>query len=228
MHRYIRTCLDLIFPRLCPICGRPLLEGEKYFCASCAYSLPHTHFDSLTDNPACDRMAGKIPFDSATAFLQYGKESSVQTLFELFKYHGNKDLAYQLGMMAADYFLPKGLFDRVDCILPLPLHENKWMKRGYNQSEWIARGLSSVSGLNVDTDAVFRKVENPTQTRKGIWDRKLNVENIFALRFPENLGGRRVLIVDDVMTTGATMEACARCVWSASPSSVSFFALALA
>ena len=241
-HRLSR----LFWPDLCLVCRRRLASGERYVCASCADELPVTRFDSARHNEVCDRFAGKLPFVQAASAFHYEKESGLQTLFEAFKYRGNADLAYYLGAMAAYRLQGTGLFEGVEVLVPVPLHPDRLRHRGYNQSEWIARGMASVCGLPVEPDALVRRVFTSTQTRKGIWQRQENVKAIFALAdddedagdvssCPGNttgggklLAGKHVLLVDDVITTGATSEACAQAILEAPGARVSFFSLALA
>ncbi len=205
-----------------------MLETEKHICLACCHHLPWLCQSAFHHNEAVLRLAGRLPFGQAAAAFKYQKESSVQILFESFKYQGNKQLAYYLGAMAAHRLKPSGFFREIDCLLPLPLHPDKYRKRGYNQAEWIAKGMASVLGISLETTAVVRQQANATQTRKNRWQRQLNVDEAFALRDSGALRGKRVLLIDDVLTTGATMAACGRIVWLASPAQLNFFALALA
>lgn len=173
-------------------------------------------------------MAGRLPFDKAVAALRYQKESSVQTLFESFKYQGNKDLAYYLTQVAARPLYQQSFFDDIDVIVPLPLHDKKLKMRGYNQAACIAQALSSLSALPVDENIVRRVKATDTQTRKNRWQRQESVNEVFALLPEANLNGKHVLLVDDVLTTGASLSACGRELWRANPAKLSFFALALA
>lgn len=210
------------------VCGQPLLDGEEHLCLHCLYRLPWREEPSFRHNDACLRLAGRLPFDKATAALAYQKESSVQTLFEAFKYHGNKRVAVSLAAMAARRLAARGFFDDIDCLIPVPLHAAKQRLRGYNQAACIAQGLSSVTALPVLENVVQRAVANTTQTRKSRWQRQEEVYGIFSLVTGARLDGARILLVDDVLTTGATLDACGRVLWQAGPSSLNIFALALA
>ena len=228
MPAFLGRLLDLIYPPLCPVCGSLLTGGEACLCTACRYHLPRTRFEDFRRNEACDRLAGRMPFDKAYATFRYLKESSVQRLFEQFKYHGDKRLATYLGTLAAQELKERSFFDGMDLIVPVPLHPARRRQRGYNQSELIARALGKSSGLPVETGALDRRLETCTQTRKGLWDRQLNMQDAFVTVRPEWVRDRHVLLVDDVLTTGATMLASARCLREAGCGQLSFFALALA
>lgn len=228
MYQLFRRFLDLWYPPCCLVCGRPLLETETHICLSCLYHLPHLSYLSFRENEAVARLAGRLPFDKAVAALRYQKESSVQTLFESFKYQGNKDLAYYLTKVAARPLYQQSFFDDIDVIVPLPLHDKKLKMRGYNQAACIAQALSSLSALPVDENIVRRVKATDTQTRKNRWQRQESVNEVFALLPEANLNGKHVLLVDDVLTTGASLSACGRELWRANPAKLSFFALALA
>ncbi|MBQ9201635.1 MAG: ComF family protein [Bacteroidales bacterium] len=220
--------LDLIFPPLCPVCGDLLTAGEPCLCAACRYALPRTRFEDFRCNKAVDRLAGKVRFDRAYAFFHYTKESSVQCLIERFKYQGEGRLASYLGQLAGRDLSMRRFFEGMDLLVPVPLHPSRQRQRGYNQSELIAGGLSLQAGLPVSAEALCRLVRTETQTRKGLWERQVNTQGVFEAPRPELIQGKHVLLVDDVLTTGATMQACAEALWRAGCGQLSFFALALA
>ncbi|MDD4361095.1 MAG: double zinc ribbon domain-containing protein [Bacteroidales bacterium] len=228
MPGFIKELLNLLYPPLCVVCGRKLIAGEEQLCSACLYALPRTRFHAERQNPVCDRLFGKVPFEKATAIFYYQKESYMQCVMESFKYKSNRQLAFYLGTYAGMQLSKQGFFEQIDLILPVPLHKNKEKWRGYNQSELIARGLACRSGLPVDSSSLERLLENPTQTRRGLWERSQNVQQLFKLRSPDNLVGKHVLLVDDVLTSGSTMEACGNALLEARGLRLSFFALALA
>jgi Predicted amidophosphoribosyltransferases len=192
------------------------------------YDLPKSNFKSFNTNPAADRFYGKIPFVKATAGYLYQKESNMQTVLELIKYKGEKELGERLAGFTGSILTDKGFFDDIDLLVPVPLHREKAKKRGYNQSEWIARGLSRVSNIPLNTDNLMRTTENPTQTTKSIWERWENVQGHFTLRDPKVISGKHILLVDDVLTSGSTLEACGQAILKATEARISFFALAIA
>ena len=178
----LNDLLNLFYPRLCLLCQRSLMEGEEHICLHCSNHLPYTHFTDMETNPVCLLLQGKTSFVAATALLHFTKGGSGQKLIHSLKYHGNKKLGYELGRMAATTYRETGLFDTVDLLLPVPLHPKRMRQRGYNQSEWIAYGIRSVTGIAVDTSPLSRIKKTESQTRKQIFERSENVEDIFPCR----------------------------------------------
>ncbi len=203
--------LELFYPRLCVGCGKKLYRDERFVCLECLSSLPLTQDHESADNFVEQHLYGRPFIESATALMLYEKESVPQKLLHEIKYHGAKELARSLGrMLGRD--LRGGRFASVDMIVPVPLHPNRLKWRGYNQSEWFAMGLSEELGLPVRTDLVERVTETSTQTKKNAEERWENVQGIFSLKKDaplQDIKGKHVLVVDDVITTGATLMACA-------------------
>ena len=204
--------LNLFYPRLCLLCQRSLVEGEEHICLHCSNHLPYTHFTDMETNPVCLLLQGKTSFVAATALLHFTKGGSGQKLIHSLKYHGNKKLGYELGRMAATTYRETGLFDTVDLLLPVPLHPKRMRQRGYNQSEWIARGIQSVTGIAIDTSSLSRIKRTESQTRKQRSERHKNVEGIFHPSNADALKNKHVLLLDDVITTGSTIGACAEAI----------------
>lgn len=203
--RFSRAVADVFFPRLCVICQNRLALDEQQICAACLHDLPVVRFSSYCENPMTDRFVGLHPVARAAACFHYQKGAKVnQILFDL-KYRDNPHVGYVLGrFMAAQ--LPRSFFDGIDMIIPVPLSRSRYWKRGYNQSEWLARGLSDKTGIPVCCGAVRRCRDNPTQTRLDRWGRMENVYSLFGLTDRSGLlTGCHVLLVDDVFTTGATL-----------------------
>lgn len=211
LKEWFNAFLSLFFPRCCVVCGRSLAKGEEGVCTRCNMDLPRTNFHLETDNPVEQCFWGKLPLQRATSFFFYRKGSDFRRILHLLKYGGNKELGAVMGRYMASELLPSGFFEGIDVIIPVPLHKKKQRLRGYNQSEWIAQGVASVVGVSVDTESVKRWKNTETQTRKFTFERWVNVDGIFKLHHPESFAGKHVLIVDDVLTTGATTVACASC-----------------
>ena len=223
----LNDLLNLFYPRLCLLCQRSLVEGEEHICLHCSNHLPYTHFTNMETNPVCLLLQGKTSFVAATALLHFTKGGSGLPIYSS-KYHGNKKLGYELGRMAATTYRETGLFDTVDLLLPVPLHPKRMRQRGYNQSEWIAYGIRSVTGIAVDTSSLSRIKKTESQTRKQIFERSENVEDIFRVENTDTLKNKHILLVDDVITTGSTMNACAEAMKAISGIRISILGIAVA
>lgn len=203
--------VEFFYPRLCVGCGRKLFQDEHFLCVECLSSLPLAQVHESEDNFVEQHLYGRPYIESATTLMVYGKETVPQKIIHEIKYHGAKELAQSMGRMLGRQ-MKGGRFSSVDMIVPVPLHPKRLKWRGYNQSEWIAKGLSEELGVPVRTDLVERVVETSTQTNKNAEERWSNVKGIFALRqevSTEGLKDHHLLIVDDVITTGSTLMACA-------------------
>lgn len=225
MKQLWNDIVNLFYPRLCILCSRPLIKGEEQICLHCLARLPYIRYES--QQRVDSWFAGKSEIQYARAYLHYEKGSSVQRLMHDLKYHGNKELAYLLGRWA---FLrlqaEQSPLCQAEILLPIPLHPKKKRQRGYNQAEWIAKGIASVLSIPIDTTSVVRQVKTDTQTRRHIYERWTNMEEVFTLISDEALKGKRVLLVDDVLTTGATFNSCASVVDGIAEIRLMAFALA--
>ena len=201
---------SLFFPNLCLGCGRPLIRGEDTICSICHFHLPKTHFHNDPDNALNKVFWGRVNLEAVAAYVYFQKGSTVQHLLHQLKYKGRQEIGLRIGKWYGQELRYAGVFREVELVVPVPLHPNKLRKRGYNQSRVFAEGLVSVMTAKLEDHCLYRKVDSKTQTRKTRYNRWENVENIFAVRNPEKLQGKHVLLVDDVITTGATLEACAR------------------
>ena len=198
---------QLFFPRCCLLCGQPLYKGEEHICFRCLVALPRTHLQK--GNELEKSLWGKLPIERANAFLFYAKGGDVRKLLFDLKYYGNVGLGHFLGRCMASELLFSGFFDDIDCIVPVPLHTRKQKKRGYNQSEVLAEGIASVANIPIVKHLLVRNKNIETQTHKGNYERWENVRNVFECLLPEELNDKHILLVDDVLTTGATIVACA-------------------
>lgn len=200
--------LHLLYPHNCAGCGSDLLENDQEICMHCFANLPETNFALYAGNPIEKIFYGRLQIELATAGYYFNKKSALQRLIHQLKYKGNKEVGRQLGKWLGLQLQKSNRFANVQALVPLPLYPDKEKRRGYNQSTVICEGIADVMELPVLTDVVSRKRYTDTQTKKGRSDRWTNVDNSFAIGNTDLLTNKHVLLVDDVITTGATLEAC--------------------
>jgi ComF family protein len=220
--------INLLFPDVCVVCGNALQKNEHQLCLSCLHDIPKTNYHLMPDNPIEKRFWGKVPVEQATAYFFFQKGSSFQKLLHILKYKGNKEIGELMGKYAAIDLLDAPGYETVDLIIPVPLHPRKFKSRGYNQSEWIGKGLSLILNKPMDITTLLRVRENASQTTKTVFERYENTEGIFELSDKTVLEGKHVLLVDDVLTTGSTLEACIRALLETDGIKISIFTLAVA
>lgn len=216
MKRIFDTILDLIYPRVCEVCGRSLLREEDVMCLHCLYDLPRTHAHLDTFNIIHRRLASTMPIERAAGYFHYYRESPYNEIIHRAKYQGRPVLIRKMGERFARELSESGFFDGIDLIMPVPLHRIKLIMRGYNQSLYLAMGLSRVSGVPIGDNLVALRGHS-TQTARSDYRRWLNTRSVYGVRDASALCRRHVLVVDDVITTGATMLACCRALLDAEP-----------
>ncbi len=203
-----KSLLHLAFPHVCEGCGTDNLQPDHLLCLKCLSSLPETNFHLHPNNPVEKTFWGRMPVTHATAQYYFTKESMMQHLMHQFKYKGNKEIGLYLGQLMGHALAGSNRFSFVDVLIPLPLHKSKEHKRGYNQAAVLCQGISSVLNKPVLKNVVARPTQTETQTKKGRIQRWENIEGKFKLIDDATIKGKHVLLVDDVVTTGATLEAC--------------------
>jgi ComF family protein len=206
---FLKDFLYLIYPEVCHVCGSSLFRGEKLICMRCYRHLPRTNFYKDKNNDAARVFWGRIPVNFVYAAFYYNKGNAVQQLIHALKYKGIKKVGHFFGEEMGNEILTISCMNKPDLILPVPLHPRKLKKRGFNQSEVIAKSVAEKLEVPVNTAIIFRKAHTSTQTKKSKFDRWQNVENIFDVQQAETIEGKHLLLVDDVITTGSTLEACA-------------------
>lgn len=201
--------LDLISPRLCVVCGHRLTVTEDVICAKCNFHLPRTDFHrDAYENEMAKIFWGRIPIERAAAFFYYEPHAEVANIIYDLKYRNHPEIGTVIGRMMAKELQLYGFFDGINEIIAVPLAKKRLRQRGYNQSGEIARGVSEVTGLPICKKAVRRSVFEGSQTSKDRWERNENVERVFELIDAETIKGKHLLLIDDVVTTGATIIAC--------------------
>lgn len=223
---YINGLLNLCYPSCCCGCQEPLLLGETTLCTNCLLELPRTDFHLTGSNPVADSFMGRSAIDKGAAFLHFEKEGIVQNMLHQLKYKNRPEVGVYLGKLAAHEL--KDFFKGVDLLVPVPLHPKKLKKRGYNQALKIAEGLSVASGIALDGENLIRVQFTDSQTLKGRFERWLNVKTVFQLQDPSAFSGKKIMLVDDVLTTGSTMEGCLSVLEGISGAKLSVFTLAFA
>lgn len=228
MRRWIFDFWNLLFPRCCLVCGKPVSVGEESLCICCLSQLPRTDYHLQPDNPAEKLFWGQIDIERATSYFHYERGGIYKQLLYQLKYGGCKEIGEMLGRYMAVECMPSGFFKGIDLIIPVPLHQSKQKERGYNQSEWLAKGISSVTGIPVRTDILLRTAANTTQTHQTFFQRRENVEKAFTVTSAGIPDGKHILLVDDVLTTGSTLLACARALGTQAHPKISVLTLAIA
>jgi ComF family protein len=223
-----RNLAQLFFPHVCLACGTDILSVHTVLCVRCIDRIPVTNFLRTPGNQVEKIFYGRIPVTQAGSYCYFSKGSVIQQLLHHLKYKGNRRAGLFAGRLMGEAILASGGFNQVDALVPLPLFPSRERKRGYNQAEILCRGISDVTGINVLNSFVSRLSASQTQTHKNRVERWQNMEGRFMLNNETGLNNKHLLLVDDVITTGATLEACGQELLKAGPASLSIFTLAYA
>jgi len=219
--------ISLFYPRYCYACNEGLVKGEDIVCSKCMLDLPRSYYHENRENSLFNRLNGRIPLQFATAFLLFRKGGKVQHLLHALKYNNHPEIGETLGKVYGQELLEVEIDKKIDLIVPVPLHHTRKRKRGYNQSEEFAKGLSQ--SLGVQTSSVLERISHTeSQTRKSKLKRWQNVSEVFKIKNADDVVGKRIMLVDDVITTGATIEACAQALLDESCASVGVVSIAYA
>ena len=217
LGRIFHPLKALVFGSRCMICGSDVDASAHGICMSCRYNIPLTNYWLKEDNPVKERFAGMVPVVHASSFIFYREGSRWRETIHQFKYGGMWKSARELGRWYGAELKGSGLYDDVDVVVPIPLHPIKQMKRGYNQSSYIAEGIAKSLGVRALHRAVRRRRNNPAQAQCDFNQRWENVDSLFKVSDIRALSGKHILLVDDVLTTGATITSCARTILCAVP-----------
>jgi ComF family protein len=208
MNSLILDFISLFFPRYCLACSGSLVKGEEIICTLCIADFPKANYHLMAGNSLEEKLVGRLPIKHALAFLKFRKDGIVQQLLHQLKYNNHPEVGFSLGKIYGYELKNSGFGAEFDLIVPVPLHESRRRKRGYNQSSKFAEGLSVSLDVPWSETVSVRKTKTQTQTRKSKIERWENVKDVFS--GSTSLNGKKVLLVDDVITTGATIEACGR------------------
>lgn len=226
--RLIQDLINIIFPRVCSICEEALTKNEDLICFQCRSNLPKINNANIDDNELTDRFLGKFRIEFGLSFLYFYKSGITQKVLHQLKYKDNPELGELLGKWIGHEFLKYDHAKKTDMLIPVPLHPKKQRKRGYNQSYHLAKGISETTGIKINLTSLVRIQYQASQTIKTKEQRWVGLENAFSLNGENNLEGKRILLVDDIVTTGATIEACAQKLNEANVKSIGVVSLALA
>lgn len=208
MRFFLNSLLQTLLPCTCASCGDVLMPGEKQLCINCLANLAATRYTSHDDNRTERLLGSRIVFSHATSTFLFRHGNTVQKVVHAMKFRGNSDLCIMMGRQMGLDLLASGRFDDIDLLVPVPLHWRRRLQRGYNQSELLCRGIDQVMHREVNTRALRRHRYTHQQSLQASSDREANVQDAFSLRHPDDLRGKHILLVDDVLTTGATLCSC--------------------
>ena len=208
LNNIFSSTLHLFYPHTCTGCGSDLLAENNLLCLKCIHDLPHTNFAGIEGNPVEKYFWGRLPLEAGYSEFYFSKEFLIQHLIHQLKYKGDTEIGFYLGELMGKTMLESSRFNSIDAIIPLPLYPDKEHKRGYNQAAIICNGISSVMNVPVLNGYIIRQRPTETQTRKHRTERWENVQGSFRAVNEKTLANKHLLLVDDVVTTGATLEAC--------------------
>ena len=228
IKQWLSAAADIAMPRVCPVCGKALDNDEQWLCRKCLAALPRTRYEETDFNTMEQHFAGKVPIERATAYFFYEKGSPYASILHDIKYHSLPKMGYWLASRAVTEMAGSHFFEGIDVVTAVPLHRSKLAHRGYNQSEYLARGIADRLGIPY-VEALNAVKSHSTQTHKGALERWQNIQGNYALKNDASrLSGKHILLVDDVITTGSTLTVCASLLKSIPGATISLFTLAAA
>jgi ComF family protein len=218
----------LFYPQLCGACDVPLAKGEEHLCFKCRLELPFTNFETIKENPVEKIFHGRVHLEFATSLFFFSKGERVQNIMHNIKYNEQKELAVFIGRIFGERLQNNQYLNDVTTIIPVPLHPQKQHLRGYNQSELFAEGMNEILNVELMTNIISRDINTETQTKKNRTERWENVWKAFTVNKPKSVNHKHILLIDDVLTTGATLEACAQTLLKSADCRVSVATVAFA
>ena len=226
--QYINDFVSLFFPQVCLGCRRALVSQEEYLCIHCHYSLPYTDFHLDKENQAAKSLWGRVPAEAVVSCFYFSYGSPIQQLLHSIKYRNKPKAAEFFGRLYGAELIAAKTFKEATLIIPVPLHRKRLIQRGYNQSEYFGKGLSESMGIEMRSSVLKRVRHRKSQTMKSRYERYENTKGIFKIVRPKDIADQHVILVDDVLTTGATLEACANALLEVKGVKVSIITLAYA
>ena len=226
--RFFEDLLNIIFPKICCICDRILAKNEEIICFHCRSQLPKTNFTDIKENELVKRFYDKLKIDFGISYLHFYKSGITQKLLHQFKYNNYPEIGELIGTWLGHELLKNKNIGNVDIIIPVPLHPRKEKKRGYNQSLLFAQGISEITKIPIQQKTLKRKHYNESQTHKTKEQRWKSVEHAFWVTDKKMVENKNVLLIDDVITTGATLEACGNQILKCGALSIGIATIALA
>ena len=220
--------IDLIFPRICSACLEPLQLNEAVICTHCRFDLPKTNLHLEKDNILMQKFLGKVELKHVMSYLKFIKGGKVQRLMHELKYKGNQEVGEMLGRWYGAELRENGFAEAFDLIIPVPLHKKRLISRGYNQSDCFAKGLSESLNIEWRDDILVRATNTTSQVTKSRLERYQNMDNVFAVKHQEYLRRKKIVVVDDTLTTGATLESCVLSLQEFDIKDISILTLAMA
>jgi len=221
IQNYLNALLHLLYPQICFGCGTDQIENSMPLCNECIHDLPLTDFFSINENTVEKIFWGRMPVQNAGALLFFTKDSLVQTLMAQLKYHHNKKVGILFGRLMGEAIAAEEKFSVIDLLIPIPIQNSKINSRGYNQSQVIAMGMQEVWDKPIVQNVLIKKNWSNSQTKKDRKARLIQIPDLFILNHPKSIEGKNILLVDDVLTTGATLEAAIATLMTGSPASIS-------
>ena len=228
VKEHLQDFLSLFYPNICASCGQSLAKEEVVLCSFCQYYLPKTNFHLERHNAIEKHFWGRVEIYRGSSFFYFQKGSRIQHLIHQLKYRGKTEIGVKLGTMYGKELREQKDYDSVDVILPVPLHKSKELQRGFNQVDFFCEGLSQSMSLPWLKNVLVRKRKTETQTHKTRFERWKNVGDVFSITDEDKIRGKHVLLADDVITTGSTLEACAHAILTVEGTSVSVVTIACA
>jgi len=224
----LKSLINLFFPTVCAACKSFILSNENIICTICRHELPLTNHHLNPENEAFKKFYGRIPVEHASALLYFHKKGMVQELIHNLKYKGHEEIGAVLGEWYAEDLKNSGILNNVDAIIPVPLHKKRLKERGYNQVTKFGMALSDNFNIPLNTKILIRNVYSKTQSKKNLLGRSEGIESVFDVAFSEKDYNKHFLLIDDVLTTGSTLEACSKALLKIPGAKISIVCMAMA